>query len=143
MNARFPDDWTGGRRIVVGVDGSPNSLAALRRGAAHAAARHAELDVVHAVPSADPVEIAAGMDLINSEVSQAFPDGLEVPARFLVEPGPPGEVLVALSEETERLVIGARRDEHSAGTAGDGTVSRCQQSAWCPVDVCAPQDTRR
>ncbi|MGO9077496.1 MAG: universal stress protein [Streptosporangiaceae bacterium] len=137
MNARLPDDWTGGRRIVVGVDGSPNSIAALRRGAAHAAARHAELDVVHAVAAdADPVVVAAGMDLLRSMIGGAFPDGLRVPARFVVEPGEPATVLVQLSAEAERVVIGARTAMTDGVPPRDGAVRRCLEGAWCPVDVC-------
>jgi K+-sensing histidine kinase KdpD len=49
------DEWTAPRRIVVGIDGSPNSVSAPRRAVTQARQRHAELELVYVVtPGAGP-----------------------------------------------------------------------------------------
>ena len=42
-------DWAG--PVIAAVDGSPNSVAALRRAVSQARRRHAELDIVYVLPS--------------------------------------------------------------------------------------------
>jgi nucleotide-binding universal stress UspA family protein len=42
------------RCVVVGVDGSPNSMAALQKAATEALARHARLDVIRVIRPSGP-----------------------------------------------------------------------------------------
>ena len=134
------DEWTARRRIVVGVDGSPNSVAALRRAAAQADLRHAELELVYVVaPGAGPLAIKAGTQQLTDVVGRAFPDGPGAPARLVVESGEPAAVLVRLSASAELLVIGARAHSEEGNLLGGVTVPRCLDRAFCPVDICADQ----
>jgi nucleotide-binding universal stress UspA family protein len=134
------DEWTALRRIVVGVDGSPNSVAALRRAVMQAGQRHAELELAYVVaPGAGPPAIAAGIQQLTDVAGRAFPGGLGVPARLVVEPGEPAAVLVRLSASAELLVIGARAHSEEGNLLGGVTVPRCLDRAWCPVDICADQ----
>jgi len=66
------DEWTAPRRIVVGVDGSPNSVAALRRAVTQAGRRHAELELVYVVaPGAGRLAIEAGTQQRRDVVGRA------------------------------------------------------------------------
>jgi nucleotide-binding universal stress UspA family protein len=134
------DEWTAPRRIVVGVDGSPNSVAALRRAVMQAAQRHAELELAYVVaPGAGPLALETGTQLLKDVVGRAFPGGPGVPARLVVESGEPAAVLVRLSASAELLVIGARAHSGEGNLLGGVTVPRCMDRALCPVDICADQ----
>jgi nucleotide-binding universal stress UspA family protein len=102
--------------------------------------RHAELELAYVVaPGAGPPAIAAGIQQLTDVVGRAFPGGLGVPARLVVEPGEPAAVLVRLSASAELLVIGARAHSEEGNLLGGVTVPRCLDRAWCPVDICADQ----
>src|ERR1022692_1083516 len=134
------DEWTAPRRIVVGVDGSPNSVAALHRAITQARQRHAELELVYVVtPGAGPLAIEAGTQLLRDVAGRAFSGGPGVRARLLVESGEPAAVLVQLSASAELLVIGARAHSEEGNLLGGVTVPRCLDRALCPVDICADQ----
>ena len=136
--------WTGQGRVIAAVDGSPNSVAALRRAVSQARRRHAELDIVYVLPSGtDAGAAAAGQDLLACAVRQAFPDGLPVTARCRVERGEPGPALVRLSEGAELLVIGGHRDCEHGDVLGGEIVSRCLGYAHCPVNICADHSSTR
>jgi nucleotide-binding universal stress UspA family protein len=130
--------WIAPRRITVGVDGSPNSVAALRRAVAQAGQRHAELEIVHVMdPGADSRAVAAGVQQLANVIGQAFPDGLGIPVRYVVEPGVPWAVLVRQSGGAELMVIGAREHSEEGNPLGGATVPLCLDRALCVVDVCA------
>jgi nucleotide-binding universal stress UspA family protein len=141
--------------IVVGVDGSPTSMHALRW-----AIRQGELTgaVVDAVTAWEhPVTVAAGygwapavpLDEIDYGVdyaaiaaerlakcvSEALAPGSPVVVRQHVAQGGAGQVLVDLSRDADLLVVGSRG--HSEFTeALIGSVSqRCVHHASCPVVV--------
>ena len=139
-------------KIVVGVDGSEGSLAALRWAWREARMRGSELEAVAAFdypafallpgPEDPPVphdvwQATARMvrDLID--VVQAE-DGGAVTCRSRVEQGPAARVLLDASDDADMLVVGAR------GLGGFhrlllGSVSaRCAERAACPVVVVRP-----
>lgn len=122
-------------RVVVGVDGSPNSLAALRRAIAQAHLRNAELHVIRVIPEdADEPTAAAAQAALRDLIARFGPD---VPVRLRVERGEPAAVLLVVSAGAELLVIGARAHSAHGNLFGGDTVPRCLDYAQCHVDVCA------
>lgn len=142
--------------IVVGVDGSDASGAALRWAAEEARLRSAPLVAVHAwsfvpaqpigdpgvlvVPAGDiagqlDAESAAARAVLMEAAAVALGDdpGLEVEQR-LVE-GDPGDALVTASESAELVVVGSH-GRSGLRAALLGSVSRHVTShAACPVVV--------
>jgi nucleotide-binding universal stress UspA family protein len=128
------------RRVVVGVDGSPNSLAAMRRAVYQARQRGAGIELVHVVPADSGAEAAAtGHAMLGMAVRCEIPGGLGVPARFTVDWGDPAETLVRRSEGAELLVIGARSLRDDWELLGEDVVRYCVRRSSCPVDICAEQ----
>ncbi len=146
--------------IVVGVDGSPPSIAALRFAAEEAELRNAQLVAIHAwrfvspsatigdagmiaMPDVDYVgqleaeRQAADADL-EAAIAEAFPGGppVEVESRLVEDSAE--EALVAAGESADLLVVG------SSGKSGLtsvllGSVSRHAVShARCPVVIVKP-----
>ncbi|WP_369382821.1 universal stress protein [Streptomyces sp. cg36] len=108
-------------RVVVGVDGSRNSLTALRRAAEEALRHHAELRPVLAYSSpqgeyldmvwppapseADDYRTAAYADLTRS-CAQVLADlPAEVRCNPLAAPGAPGPLLVAAADRADDLLV--------------------------------------
>ncbi len=132
-------------RVVVGVDGSPSSVAALRWAARVGGALGLEIDAVTswefpgsyglagAVNGWDP-EVDAGAALARA-VDTAF-DG-EVPAglRTHVRRGRPAPVLLEASHHVEMLVVGSRGHGGFAGLLLGSVSTQCAEHARCPVVV--------
>jgi len=142
MSSQDRDD----RRIVVGVDGSPSSMAALRWAILQAELTGCAVDAVTAwrLPSrygfaaiADRAADFEGdarkilTDALN-EVSSVEPD---VVIRSCVVEGHPAEVLVRAARGADMLVVGSQG--HGGFTAALlGSVSQyCVHHAPCPVLV--------
>lgn len=135
-------------RIVVGVDGSPGSLAALRWAVAEAELRGAGVEAIHAfhVPYAggtavmplllDPREFreAAEAELAKA-VAEVDVSDVSVPvAQFAVE-GPSSTVLVEAGRGSTMIVVGARGHGGLTGML-IGSVSRqVTEHATVPVVV--------
>ncbi|RAJ42270.1 nucleotide-binding universal stress UspA family protein [Kitasatospora sp. SolWspMP-SS2h] len=126
-------------RVVVGVDGSPGSLAALRRAVPEAAARGAVL-----VPllAGRPPDDAAARRLLDAALRQAaggWPDGVVV--RPVVASGPAGAALVAeVGGPGDLLLLGADGRHHRPHRRhglphlrGTRTAHHCRAHAPCPV----------
>ncbi|MEK2472631.1 universal stress protein [Streptomyces noursei] len=140
------------KRVVVGVDGSPGSLAALRRGAQEAARHHALLCPVHAwAPpggeAADavhpaPADVRAHWErdadaTLTRACQEAFGTGTAGNgARVLPRTvrAPAGMALVACAaRDTDVLVVGDG-GHGSLHRLLHGSVSRyCLRHAHCPV----------
>jgi nucleotide-binding universal stress UspA family protein len=139
-----------GGRIVVGVDGSPSSKAALTWAVRQAGATGASVEAVIAwhypamvagVPFA-PVELLGGSNyrdnaakVLSDAISETVdPDG-PVKVSSSVRDGQPARVLLDASEGADLLVVGSRG--HGGFTeAMLGSVSEaCVHHAKCPVVI--------
>jgi len=139
-----------GPRVVVGVDGSPSSYAALRWADRYARGVGGAVEAIHvwdtpsargwSGPAIDPdFDLEQARSAFADELRAVFPG--ERPARLkehLVE-GDPSEALIRASEGAELLVLG-RRGRGGFARAMLGSVSqRCAQHAACPVVVVPPE----
>jgi nucleotide-binding universal stress UspA family protein len=134
-------------RVVVGVDGSPSSYAALRW-----AVRYAELvggvieavsawdtpsDIGWAGPAVDPdFDLEQARQRFTEELNAVFAEG-QRPAglrEHLVE-GDPSEVLIRASQGADVLVVGSRGRGRFARAMLGSVSQRCAQHAACPVVV--------
>jgi nucleotide-binding universal stress UspA family protein len=127
-------------RIVVGVDGSPPSDAALRWSLAEAEARRDEVVAVYAwqvpfmsFPGAfdrDQLEQAAKQFLIDT-VSRIVPSPA-IPLWPLVAEGDPAESLAVASRGAGLLVLGTRGRSRLAGLLRGSLNRRCTKASACP-----------
>jgi nucleotide-binding universal stress UspA family protein len=126
-------------QVVVGVDGSPESLAALQWAADYCERFEAQLMILVAwhIPTEHASAVAAlqevdlelaASDVIKSALDQvrALHGGLEVTQQ--VVSGSPGKVLVQSSADAALLVVGTKR---TLGTVS----SYCAHYASCPVVI--------
>jgi nucleotide-binding universal stress UspA family protein len=142
--------------IVVGVDGSEPSIAALRFGAEEAELRNARLVAVHAwvfspvvalgepglvpVPAGDlPGELEADRDAaaaeLESALAEAFPEGTPVEVERKLVEDDPGDALERESKTADLVVVGSR-GRSGITAALLGSVSRhVVDHAVCPVVV--------
>lgn len=122
-------------RVVAGVDGSSNSVAALREAVAQARDRGAELDLVMVVPeSASGAEVSRALTTLDAIVAGEYPRGVRVKIRRRVERGDPAPVLLRASADAELLVIGAHGSTRRL--FGAMTVSQCVENVRCEIEVC-------
>jgi nucleotide-binding universal stress UspA family protein len=129
-----------GYRIVVGVDGSPPSQAALGWALAEAAARGGEVVAVFAwqvpfmsFPGAfdrDELERAA-RQFLTETVSRVAPAPL-VPLWPLVAEGDPAASLAEASKGASLLVLGSRSRSRLAGLLRGSVTRRCVKASACP-----------
>jgi nucleotide-binding universal stress UspA family protein len=128
-------------RIVVGVDGSAHSEAALKWSLDEAGTRHAELTVVFAwevpflgFPGAfDREELEkSGKEFLIETVSKVAPKP-PVPLITLVAEGDPAASLIKASENADLLVVGTRGRSPWAGLLLGSVSQRCAAGAACPV----------
>jgi nucleotide-binding universal stress UspA family protein len=152
--------WTSpARRILVGVDGSPASVAAVRWAAREAQLRGMWIHVVHVREQRVPVpahyaplrragdsgvERSAGKSTLEAVVREAL--GPEPPAAIQMElaDGLPSRVLLDRADGAEMLVLGSTRPSGGPASALQpriplGPVTRdCLRAAPCPVVVVRP-----
>lgn len=134
--------------VVVGVDGSEQSIAALHWAARYAAATGAAVRAVLAwhsptvagqapsgrVPAAVREEAEQSMrDTLAHAISQAFPGDAGVEARLSY--GHPAEVLIEESKEADLLVVGSHGHGAFTGMLVGSVSIHCVTSAYCPVTV--------
>jgi len=128
-------------KVVVGVDGSAHSDAALRWALADATKHEGQVTAVFAwqVPFSsfpglydrEALEKASKEFLIEkvSEVAPTPP----VPLLPLVAEGDPAASLIAASEDADILVLGTRGRSHLAGLLLGSVSQICAAAAKCPV----------
>lgn len=133
--------------VVVGVDGSARSVAALRFAAGEAALRGVDLDVVHAWTAVPPLYPGIWFPIDTDAVERAARDALAETVRAGLGPdpgptvtarvvgGPSAPVLLAAAEEAQLLVVGSRGRGGFAGLLLGSTSQQCLSHAGCPVAV--------
>jgi nucleotide-binding universal stress UspA family protein len=128
-------------KVVVGVDGSPHSEAALRWALADAEKHRGEVIAVFVwqVPFSsfpglydrEALEKASKEFLIE-KVSAVAPKP-EVPLLPLVAEGDPAEALIAASKGASLLVLGTRGRSRLGGLLLGSVSQVCAAAAECPV----------
>jgi nucleotide-binding universal stress UspA family protein len=129
-------------RLVVGVDGSEPSRAALRWAARYLAVNGGRIDAViawHLPPWAvgdpdwHPDEDAGKVltETVDAVFGTEWPPG----TRLIVREGNPAKVLLDESEDAELLVVGSRGHGGFAGLLLGSVSAKCAEHATCPVLV--------
>ncbi|MFD0688665.1 universal stress protein [Actinomadura fibrosa] len=132
------------RRVVVGVDGSPNSIAALHRAAREARDRHARLLVLRVLRPGDSsaprlFRTAKEWKHLRTLVAAEVPRSQHPTTTLRIVYGEPGEVLAKASEHAELLVVGARLHSEYGNPLGGDTVPVVREKARCQLVICADQ----
>lgn len=134
------------RRIVVGVDGSDSSKAALRWAIRQAKLTGSTVDAVaawHYPSTYGWAPIADGAVDIEGEAKKALTEALnevsgldpEVPVRPQVIEGHPAEVLLRAARGADLLVVGSRGHGGFASALLGSVSQNCVLHAHCPVLV--------
>ncbi|MGA5443553.1 universal stress protein [Streptomyces griseoincarnatus] len=138
-------------RIVVGVDGSPSSYAALLWADRHAQTIGGAVEAIHVWdtpaargwdgPTIEPLfDVEQARERFAQELRTVFPEGPPPGlTQHLVE-GDPSDVLVRASEGAEVLVVGRRGRGGFARLVLGSVSQRCAQHAACPVVVVRQED---
>jgi nucleotide-binding universal stress UspA family protein len=117
--------------IVVGVDGSPGSLAALRWAIREASARGR---AVHAVIAAEQILVTA---LADAGAADTHVTVTTAPVQ-----GYPAEVLMQQAERADLLVVGSRKHGGIFGALLGSVSQYLAAHAACPVVVIKPVANR-
>jgi nucleotide-binding universal stress UspA family protein len=146
------------RRIVVGVDGSDTSRAALRWAADEAEAHGAELEAVTVLQPPLPLpflgpspalvagqtevlepDVGRGEKLLQQTLEEVV--GEHLPSRLtpFVSVGNPAGVLLSRALEADLLVIGARGHGGFEGLLVGSVSEQCVRHARCSVVVARPR----
>jgi nucleotide-binding universal stress UspA family protein len=142
---------TAAGRIVVGVDGSDCSKAALRWAMTQARLTGASIEAIHAwhapgtsgagygwataatVGDSVNAEAAKVLDETIAEVSARLDHPVAVLARAM--PGPPTQVLLHAADGASLLVVGSRGRNGFTGMLLGSVSQQCAEHAPCPVVV--------
>jgi nucleotide-binding universal stress UspA family protein len=131
-------------RIVVGVDGSPPSILALRWAGALASVLEAEIRAVTAwefqIPHGrltpavpNPDHLARGV--CSEAVSKAFGTALPPALELVIRQGPATKVLIDESRQAELLIIGSRGVGGLEGLLIGAVSAEVAEQAKCSVLV--------
>jgi nucleotide-binding universal stress UspA family protein len=131
--------------IVVGVDGSPDSSAALKWAASEARLRNAELRIIHtwSVPALsygtylpatafDDVARAAERSL-TAQIAEVLGDDPDIGYVTEVSEGPPASALLEAAETALLVVVGSRGRGGFAGLLLGSVSAQVAHHAHCPV----------
>ncbi|MHA7155712.1 universal stress protein [Arthrobacter sp. TMN-50] len=140
---RTTSDWRP-HRIVVGVNGSPESIEALLYAQQIAAARSIHVDAVTAWttdtpmldygdPGGDPEEEAR--TALRLAAASAFGEILPAHLHLIVKEGEATDVLIAESSQADLLIIGCRGRRRMSRTLFGSVSVECAERAHCPVLV--------
>jgi nucleotide-binding universal stress UspA family protein len=132
--------------IVVGVDGSDQSSAALTWAAEEARLRGGTLKVVHAwnVPTVEYASYiptafadlgnAASIEL-DAQIAEVLGPDPDVPLEREVREGPPAQAILDAAKDASLLVVGSRGRGGFAGLLLGSVSTQVTHHAHCPVTV--------
>jgi nucleotide-binding universal stress UspA family protein len=134
--------------VVVGVDGSPHSVAALHWAARYAAATGAAVRAVHAWHYPDGLA-PAGMapDLTQQEtqalmrrsldeaIAEVYPGQVPAQVEAQLGFGHAAQVLIDMSKDADLLVVGGSGHGGFTGMLLGSVSNHCMHGALCPVTV--------
>lgn len=132
------------RRVVVGVDGTAESAAALRWACREAGLRGAEVLAVHVREApchrasyAVPVQASSPEDDdLDVFWRKMLPEEVPgVPVRTEVAMGLAARVLLQRSEGADMLVLGTAGDQAGSGRSAGPVIRACLRRSACPVVV--------
>jgi nucleotide-binding universal stress UspA family protein len=137
-------------RIVAGVDGSAESVQALRWAARQAELTGAELQVITAwgypafygwAPANPPETDLAHLSARAQEDALRAVFGTDRPdwVRTQVVQGPPARILVDASADADLLVVGSRGYGGLADAVLGSVSTYCVHHAHGPVTICRPE----
>jgi nucleotide-binding universal stress UspA family protein len=142
--------------IVVGVDGSAGSRAALRWAVAEAALRGVPVDAVITwqsptyaytgvavmPPVVELADAAKGAleETVEAERSALPADQTEVVINQVVAEGPAASILIERSRDADLLVVGSRGFGGFRGLLLGSVSHQCASHAHCPVVVVPSRD---
>ena len=130
--------------VVVGIDGSPNSVGALHLAVSEALRRHSGLDIVYvAPPDASDAQVAGAYEMLAEIVAREFPEGVAVDIRYQVRCGDPAPMLLSESFGAPLLVLGGPAQAECSRLFGTRTVSRCLMHGRCSIEVSLDYDYDR
>ncbi|MGD0242839.1 MAG: universal stress protein [Streptosporangiaceae bacterium] len=144
----------GVRRIVVGVDGSAESVAALRWACREASLRAAEVLAVLALESACHQVASyavpaprqpggswgAARDVLRRSVSEALSRFPRVSVRTEIAEGLAARVLLDLAADADMLVLGRNSNGPDPYRAAGPVIRACLRAARCPVVIIGAVD---
>jgi len=143
------------QRIIVGIDGSDYSPAALRLAGRMASALNAPLEVITCLGWSDfylPSHLPAGnlevtgqleaiaKRLMNEAIERAYGDRRPANLSTAVKVGSPAKVLVEESRNAQLLVVGQRGHGGLLGQLLGSVSAACSAHAHCPVLVVGQED---
>lgn len=138
-------------RVVVGVDGSDVSAAAIRFAYQEAVRRHVGLTAVHALlPARHHSSSRISADVVEQLEQQLFAAALEnkrvlgpsVDLELKLAHSHPARALIDQSDRAELLVVGARGRGGFPGMLLGSVSQAVLQHAGCPVAIVHPQQVR-
>lgn len=131
------------KRIIVGVDGSESSVAALRRAAVIAAALGSPLEAITTweypvlyasyYPAEEWSPEQDANTILATAIEQAFHGTVPQGFTQTTMQGPAARVLIEQSEHASMLVLGSRGHGGFAGLLLGSVSSACAEHAQCPV----------
>lgn len=142
-------------QIVVGVDGSEESKAALRWAIQEARLRGCAVRAVHAwlypalfAPAPAPPALAVPVEALREEAEQVLAtavaeaaDGAgDAEVQQTVAEGPEASVLLDAARDADLLVVGSRGRGGFKGLLLGSVSQQCAQHAPCPVVIVRPHD---
>jgi nucleotide-binding universal stress UspA family protein len=148
-----PGGWRAEHRIVVGVDGSESSKAALAW--AMRQARLTDAEVLAVTVWAYPAEYGypvimppiewekVATPVVAAAISEVVAGTGDVPVHFEVVKGNAAQALLAASAGADLLVVGNRGHGGFAEALLGSTGQRCARHATCPVVVVRATRSRK